>query len=154
MSKNEKCACGCGEDLDQDKSCNCSGECTCGENCNCTEDNKCNENCTCNHSCECDSDCECTEDCGCEHICKCEENKEYLKSAYTFNEMLKITNRTLNYMSAPHCWNFSAYDYLSLCYYELKNIKKAIHYIDIAILLSPDRRLQNNRKIFLNNLKN
>ncbi|MBR6779347.1 MAG: glycosyltransferase family 2 protein [Clostridia bacterium] len=83
------------------------------------------------------------------------ENKEYLKSAYTFNEMLKITNRTLNYMSAPHCWNFSAYDYLSLCYYEIGNYKKAIDTINIAILFNPkDNRLKENKQYFIKKLNN
>ncbi len=66
MSKKEKCACGCGEEV-EDKSCDCCEECTCGENCECTEDNKCNENCTCDETCECVEDCE------------CQENKDYLK---------------------------------------------------------------------------
>lgn len=72
MSKKEKCACGCDEELEKD--CGCSHDCDCGDDCNCTEDNKCNENCTCG-----EDNCECGEDCGCDHECKCEENKEYLK---------------------------------------------------------------------------
>ena len=73
MSKNEKCKCGCGEDLEDDKSCGCSNDCDCGENCNCTEENKCGENCTCGE----DKKCEC--ECGCIEECSCEENKDYLK---------------------------------------------------------------------------
>ena len=74
MSKKEKCACGCGEDLEE-KNCNCSENCECGEDCQCTGENKCNENCTCGSQ----TQCECDENCGCDHECKCEENKEYLK---------------------------------------------------------------------------
>ena len=74
MSKKEKCACGCGEDLEE-KSCGCSNDCDCGENCQCTEENKCNENCTCGE----EKECECGEDCGCDHECHCEENQEYFK---------------------------------------------------------------------------
>lgn len=74
MSKKEKCACGCGEDLEE-KSCNCSETCDCGEDCHCTEENKCSENCTCGE----DSECECGENCNCNHECHCEENKDYLK---------------------------------------------------------------------------
>ena len=32
MSKKEKCACGCGEDLEE-KTCGCSEGCTCGNDC-------------------------------------------------------------------------------------------------------------------------
>ena len=89
MSKKEKCACGCGEELEENKTCDCSSGCTCGEECNCTEENKCNENCTCGEEKECN--CECGEDCGCDHECHCEENKEYLK------DMLRIQAEFDNY---------------------------------------------------------
>lgn len=62
----EKCACGCGEDLEE-KSCGCSSDCDCGDDCHCTEDNKCNPDCSCGENCDCGED------------CNCEENKEYLK---------------------------------------------------------------------------
>ena len=74
MSKKEKCACGCGEDLEE-KTCGCSHDCDCGEDCQCTDENKCNENCTCHQ----ENDCECDENCGCDHECHCEENQEYFK---------------------------------------------------------------------------
>ena len=78
MSKKDKCACGCGEEIDNQ--CKCTDSCNCGENCNCNEENKCNENCTCNHECCCDeTECECAENDECNHECRCEENKEYLK---------------------------------------------------------------------------
>lgn len=66
MSKKEKCACGCGEDVEE-KTCGCSHECDCGEDCNCSEENKCNEDCTCGENCECGDD------------CKCDEKPDYLK---------------------------------------------------------------------------
>ena len=85
MSKKEKCACGCGEELDEEKNCGCSEGCTCGDDCNCTEDNKCNENCACGEECDCDGNSEC------EKECHCEENKEYLK------DMLRIQAEFDNY---------------------------------------------------------
>ena len=90
MSKKEKCACGCGEDLEE-KTCGCSSGCDCGEDCHCSEDNKCNENCTCGQNCNCNDECECGADCGCDHECNCEENKEYLK------DMLRIQAEFDNY---------------------------------------------------------
>ena len=86
MSKKEKCACGCGEDLEE-KSCGCSNGCDCGDDCQCTEENKCNENCTCGE----DKKCECGEDCGCDHECHCEESQEY------FKDMLRIQAEFDNY---------------------------------------------------------
>ena len=81
------------------------------------------------------------------------EQENYLKSAIVFNEMLKIQDRQLNYMSSPHCWGSLPYDYLSLCYYHLKDFKKAVENVDIAIKLSPnDERLKNNKIFFLNEL--
>ena len=83
--------------------------------------------------------------------------RNYLMSAFYFNEMLKIKERALNYMSTPTCWNSSGYDYLSMCYYYLGQYDKAIKAVENAIILSPnDERLINNRKIFidLNNNKN
>lgn len=80
----EKCQCGCGQDLDDAidietrKTCHCSGDCNCGDDCHCTPDNKCNENCTCGEECNCENNCEC-ENPGCNHECHCQENKDYLK---------------------------------------------------------------------------
>lgn len=78
------------------------------------------------------------------------EHEDYVKSAFVFNEMLKIKNRQLNYMSTPHCWGSLPYDYLSMCYYYLKDHKKAISTIQIAIKLNPkEDRLVNNLRIFI-----
>ena len=79
MSKKEKCACGCGDDVEE--TCNCSKDCDCGENCTCDGENKCSEDCTCaqDKTPECDNN------------CKCEENKEYLK------DLLRIQAEFDNY---------------------------------------------------------
>ncbi len=79
------------------------------------------------------------------------EQKDYLKSAFMFEEMLKIKVRELNYMSSPFCWGSLPYDFLSMCYHYLGNNKKAIENVDIAIKLNPnENRLKNNKKIFEN----
>ena len=79
MSKKEKCNCGCGEELDEEKTCGCSSGCTCGDDCHCTGDDKCNPDCTCGENCNCGDDCDCGEDCNCDNDCKCEEKQDYLK---------------------------------------------------------------------------
>ncbi len=77
------------------------------------------------------------------------EEKEFLKSAFIFNEMFKIQNRQINYMSMPECWGSLPYDYASLCYYELGDYRRALSLVDKAIELNPDEvRLQDNKKIF------
>lgn len=82
------------------------------------------------------------------------EQKQFLKSANTFNEMLKINNRLLNYMSSPICWGSLPYDYLSLCYYELGYYKKALSSIETALKFNPnDMRLLKNKEIFINSCK-
>ena len=112
MEDKEKCACGCGEDLEE--TCHCSENCTCGEDCHCSEDHKCNENCTCGEQCSCETEChceqececkeekigednaeesvcECDEKCGCDHECHCEEYNNY------FQDMLRIQAEFDNY---------------------------------------------------------
>lgn len=77
-------------------------------------------------------------------------NKKYLKACFMFEEMFKITHRNLNYISSPICWGSIPYDYLSMCYYYLKNYKQAINCINNAITLSNEQRLKENLKIFIN----
>lgn len=76
------------------------------------------------------------------------EKEDYLKSAIYLEQMLKIKNRELNYMSSPLCWGSLPYDYLSFCYYKLNQIKKAIINTKIAIGLNPEDRLKNNLKFY------
>ncbi len=81
------------------------------------------------------------------------ERGDYLHASVMFVSMFKITNRHLNYISSPDCWNSLPYDYLSMCYYYLKDYKKAISTIDIALRLNPtNERLIRNRECFVNAL--
>lgn len=83
------------------------------------------------------------------------EDKEYLKSAFVFNQMLKIQDRQINYMSMPECWGSLPYDYLSMCYYELGDYKRALSMVEKAIALNPnEKRLIENKKIFANLINN
>ena len=80
-NSDEKCKCGCGQemgdecDVEMNETCNCSCDCNCGENCHCTEDDKCNESCTCGNECG----------------CKTNENKNYL------NDLLRVQAEFDNY---------------------------------------------------------
>ncbi len=81
------------------------------------------------------------------------EQKDYLKSALYFTEMLKIKDRFIGYISSPECWSSKPYDYLSMCYYYLEDYNKAILNVDIAISMCSDNRLKTNREIFAQKLK-
>ena len=74
--------------------------------------------------------------------------KQYIKAIITFELMLKIKNRELNYISQAVCWSELPYDYLAICYYEIKNYKKAISNTEIALKLKYSKRLENNLKIY------
>lgn len=82
------------------------------------------------------------------------EEKDFLNCALTLTNMLKITTRELNYMSSPVPWGSLPYDLLSLSYYELGDIKKAIYYVDKALELNQENRLKSNKQFFIDKLKN
>ena len=76
------------------------------------------------------------------------ENQNYCLSAVWFNEMFKIKNRELNYMSNPICWGHVPYDYLAMCYYHLSDFKNAAIAAKNALKYIDDERIKNNLKIF------
>lgn len=80
------------------------------------------------------------------------EKNNFVKAAFIFNEMFKIQNRYLNYMSSPVCWDYLPYDYLSICYYQLKDYKKAILAVNEAIKLKNNKRLIDNKNYFIKKL--
>lgn len=83
------------------------------------------------------------------------EDKQFLKSAFILNEMLKIQEKQINYMSNPVCWGSLPYDYLSMCYYEIGDYKRAVASVEKAIELNPnEQRLNDNLKIFMKLLNN
>ncbi len=77
------------------------------------------------------------------------EHQKYLESAVWFNQMFKITNRELNYISSPTCWGALPYDYLSMCYYYLSDFKNAIIAAKQAITFGSNERIQKNLQYFL-----
>ena len=80
--------------------------------------------------------------------------KQYLKSCVTLLSLLKINHRTLNYMSAPDCWNETPYDLLAICYFYIKNYKQALIYGKLACEINPkEARLRENLIFYLNKCK-
>lgn len=76
--------------------------------------------------------------------------KDYLSSLATFESMLNIKDRELNYISEPNCWNETCYDYMSICAYYLGLKNKAIYYCNQALQIKYDERIANNLSIIQN----
>ena len=79
------------------------------------------------------------------------ENNRFLDSIIIFESMLNIKDRELSYISNPEAWGYEVYDYLSLCYYNLKDKKNALINGIKALNLKPNsERLLNNLEFFKN----
>lgn len=83
------------------------------------------------------------------------EKKKYIECIITIFAMLSITNRNYSYMTQSECWQELPYDYLSMCFYFIKDYQKAYMYCQKALEIAPnDKRIANNFKIFENLIKN
>ncbi len=78
------------------------------------------------------------------------KQQKYLDCALTLENMFKIKERYLNYISSPECWSAMPYDYLSMCYYYLGVYLKSAKALTEAITLSDEKRLKDNLKCILN----
>ena len=66
---------------------------------------------------------------------------------------LDIDECTKSYINEPFSFDNTVYDLLSLGYFYIGNMRKALYYVDKAIDMNPyDERLVNNRKIFVDKL--
>lgn len=74
--------------------------------------------------------------------------ENYIGTIYFVEYALNITERTNTYITEPNAWNSVPYDILSIAYYKIGNIEKAIENVKNAIKLSDDNRLKENLKIF------
>ncbi|HBA37383.1 MAG TPA: glycosyl transferase family 2 [Firmicutes bacterium] len=67
---------------------------------------------------------------------------------------LEIESHPKSYINEMFSFDGTLEDMLSLAYYNLGDIKNALKWVDKALSLKKsDERLENNRKVFLNNLK-
>lgn len=76
--------------------------------------------------------------------------KDYLSTIFVLKNMLEIKEKSLSYMTNPHCWNAHPFDLLAFCYYKINDLQLAIFYTHQALLMSQDNnRLQENLKYYL-----
>lgn len=77
--------------------------------------------------------------------------KDYLNCIFVLNNMLKINNKPLTYITNPDCWNEYPYDLLSFCYFNIGKYDLAINYIKKALEITPNNeRLLNNLNFYIN----
>jgi glycosyltransferase involved in cell wall biosynthesis len=67
---------------------------------------------------------------------------------YFIEYALKITHREDNYITSASSWNETPYDVLSIAYYKIGMIDKAIEAVKKAISISDESRLKENLNIY------
>lgn len=61
---------------------------------------------------------------------------------------LKIKYHPKTYINEIFCYDETPYDILSICYYNIKDFKKSLENVDIALSINPNNeRIINNKKI-------
>ena len=74
--------------------------------------------------------------------------ENYIGSVYFIEYALTIKERTNTYITLSTSWDSMPYDILSIAYYKIGNIEKAIENVKEAIKLSDDIRLKENLNLF------
>ncbi len=74
--------------------------------------------------------------------------ENYLGCAYFIEYALNIKERTPTYITQANCWNATPYDILSIAYYKMGDIEKAILNVKKAIAISDEQRLKENLKLY------
>lgn len=73
----------------------------------------------------------------------------FLDAIVAIESMQNITERELNYISNPECWDWHIDDLMSLCYHEIGNTPKAFWHCQRALNANPNNsRLQSNYEYF------
>ncbi len=76
--------------------------------------------------------------------------ENYIGCIYFTEYALNIKQRTDTYITESTSWDSTPYDILSIAYYKIGKIDKAIEYVKEAIKLSDDTRLEENLKLYKN----
>ncbi len=74
--------------------------------------------------------------------------ENWLGCAYFIEYALNIKERPITYITEPSSWDSTPYDVLSIAYYKLGDIDKAIENVKKAINISDDNRLKENLKLY------
>lgn len=74
--------------------------------------------------------------------------QNYLGCAYFIEYALHIKERPQTYITQANCWDATPYDILSIAYYKMGDIEKAILNVKKAIDISNEQRLKDNLKLY------
>ena len=81
------------------------------------------------------------------------ERGEYNKAVALFKQALNIKKGYKTYITEWFSTDFSIYDFLSLCYYNMNNYDEALKCVDKALEITKDDRILKNREIILKKCK-
>ena len=74
--------------------------------------------------------------------------KNYDIASIYLEKALDIDNKYKNYINETFCYDYTIYDLLSICKYEMGNYKDSLYYVTKAVKMDPDNdRLISNKKI-------
>lgn len=76
------------------------------------------------------------------------DRQNWIGCAYFIEYALTIKTRPKTYITEAHSWDATPYDVLSIAYYHIGDMQKAISNVKKAIKLSDDKRLRDNLKIY------
>lgn len=76
------------------------------------------------------------------------DRQNWLGCAYFIEYALTIQARPKTYITEARSWDATPYDILSIAYYHIGDVQKAISSVKKAIKLSDDKRLRDNLKIY------
>ena len=81
------------------------------------------------------------------------DNQDYEKAIPLLEKALNIKKGYKTYITEWFSTDFSIYDFLSICYFNIGNYSRALECVDEALKIDDDERLLKNKEIILENIK-
>jgi tetratricopeptide (TPR) repeat protein len=75
-------------------------------------------------------------------------NKNYKDAIIYLNKALDIKDKYLSYINETFCWDNTIYDLLSICYFNIFDLKNSLYYATKAYNMNKnDSRIKNNKEL-------
>lgn len=82
------------------------------------------------------------------------KQNDFQKAKALILKSISIQKNYKTYITEPFCTEFYMYDLLSICLYNLGEKKEALEYINKALQIKNDKRIQKNKELILHELEN